>query len=114
MLSLDYSKTLNEQLHEDHRTKTEQFDLNALQLTDNIVATIDPTFKRRFSTKDIQTMNRVSHNKCKTLDRSQEKSILLSSLYNLSDDSAYLPIQGHRRTKSTANIKKKSNGCLQQ
>ena len=30
-----------------------QFDLNILNVTDNILATIDPTFRRRFSLKDL-------------------------------------------------------------
>jgi hypothetical protein len=30
-----------------------QFDLNILNVTDNILATIDPTFRRRYSLKDL-------------------------------------------------------------
>lgn len=35
-----------------------QFDLNVLNVTDNILATIDPTFRRRFSMKDLNNNTR--------------------------------------------------------
>ena len=42
-------KTLNLKEYSNEK----QFDLNILNVTDNILATIDPTFRRRYSLKDL-------------------------------------------------------------
>ncbi len=42
-------KTLNSREYSNEK----QFDLNILNVTDNILATIDPTFRRRYSLKDL-------------------------------------------------------------